>query len=93
MITRHLRIYGRVQGVSFRFHMREEAQRRGVSGWVRNVKDGSVEAMIHGDDDAVEALIAWCRRGPSGAKVSDVQISEGNGHYEGFEIRPTADAG
>ena len=92
MITRHLRIYGRVQGVSFRYHTREEAQRRGVNGWVRNVKDGSVEAVIQGAEDMVEALIEWSRHGPSGAKVTDVQISEGEGDYDAFEIRATADA-
>lgn len=90
MITRHLRIYGRVQGVSFRYHTRQEAERRSVSGWVRNLKDGSVEAMIRGPEDAVNALIEWSRRGPSGANVTDVQVSDGEGDYETFEIRPTA---
>lgn len=90
MITRHLRIYGRVQGVSFRYHTRREAERRGVSGWVRNLKNGSVEAMLHGRAEAVDALIEWCRHGPSGANVTDVRVSDGDGDYEGFEIRPTA---
>ena len=90
MITRHLRIYGRVQGVSFRYHTREEALRRAVSGWVRNLKDGSVEATLQGADDAVESLIEWSRHGPSGAKVTDVEVSAGEGDYESFEIRPTA---
>ena len=90
MINRHLRIYGRVQGVSFRYHTREEAQRRSVSGWVRNLNDGSVEAQIQGAEDAVESLIEWSRHGPSGAKVTDVQVTAGEGDYEGFEIRPTA---
>jgi acylphosphatase len=88
-VTRHLRIYGRVQGVSFRHYTREEAQRLGVSGWVRNRRDGSVEAVISGPADAVEALIDWTRHGPRGARVTDVQVSDLEGEYEGFEIRPT----
>jgi acylphosphatase len=90
MITRHLRIYGRVQGVSFRYHTRRQAERLGVSGWVRNLKDGSVEAVIQGGEGPVETLIEWSRHGPAGSNVTDVQVSDGDGDYEGFEIRPTA---
>jgi acylphosphatase len=89
MITRHLRIYGRVQGVSFRHYTREEARRFGVSGWVRNRSDGSVEAVFHGPREAVDALIGWTRHGPSGARVTDVQVSDGEGAFEDFEIRKT----
>src|SRR4051812_14125823 len=72
MITRHLRIRGRVQGVGFRMYMQREAQRLGVSGWVRNRQDGSVEAIVHGEPDIVEALIAWARHGPPSARVTHV---------------------
>ena len=90
MITRHLLVFGRVQGVSFRYYTREEAQRLGVSGWVRNRRDGSVEATAHGPAEAVEALIEWARHGPAHASVSQVQVSDAeSGVYEGFEIRAT----
>ena len=89
MITRHLRIYGRVQGVSFRHYTREEARRLGVSGWVRNRSDRTVEAVVQGAPDAVEALVEWSRHGPPSARVTDVQVSEAEGAFEGFEIRRT----
>lgn len=90
MITRHLRIFGRVQGVSFRHYTREEARRLGVSGWVRNRRDGSVETMIHGQAGSVEALIEWAKHGPPGARVTDVQVADGDGSADTFEIRSTA---
>jgi acylphosphatase len=89
MITRHLVISGRVQGVGFRHYTRLEARARGVSGWVRNRKDGTVEAMVHGPQEAVDALIEWTRHGPPSAKVTDVQVSAGTGSYEGFDVRAT----
>ena len=89
--ARHLRIHGRVQGVSFRYYTREEAQRLGVRGWVRNRRDGSVEALIQGPEEAVEALIAWTQHGPPGARVTNVQVSDAEeDQSEGFEITPTA---
>ena len=89
MITRHLRIRGRVQGVGFRMYMLREAQRHGVAGWVRNRHDGSAEAVVHGEAGAVEAVIAWARHGPPSARVVDVDVNEGDGDYTGFEQRPT----
>ena len=89
MITRHLRISGRVQGVGFRMYMQREAQRLGVNGWVRNRRDGSVEAMVQGEPDAVEALIAWARRGPPSARVTHVDEAPGEGSYSEFEQRTT----
>jgi len=87
--TRSLRITGRVQGVGFRMYMARTARELGVRGWVRNRHDGSVEAMVQGTPAAVEAIIAWARRGPSGAVVSEVTITEGSGEYPQFETRPT----
>jgi acylphosphatase len=89
MITRHLRIRGRVQGVGFRIYMQREAQRHSVTGWVRNRHDGSVEAVVQGEPDAVEAVIAWARHGPPSARVLNVDVNDGDGNYADFEQRPT----
>lgn len=90
MLTRHLRVRGLVQGVGYRWSMVEQAQRLGVSGWVRNRVDGSVEAVLRGEDEAVRALIEWAHRGPSGARVTEVRVEPAEGVFEGFEQRPTA---
>jgi len=89
-VTRHLQISGRVQGVGFRFYAQRKAQELGVTGWVRNRRDGSVEVMAQGAPEAVEAMIAWARRGPASAAVSEVRIAEGNGEYTDFMTLPTA---
>ena len=65
---------GRVQGVGFRYSLRERARSRAIAGWVRNNPDGSVEAVFEGASEAVDALIAWCHRGPAGARVDDVRV-------------------
>ena len=70
----HVTIAGRVQGVGFRYALVERAQSRGVSGWVRNTAAGTVEAVLEGEPDAVDALLAWCRRGPGAARVEDVTV-------------------
>ena len=89
-MAKHLLISGRVQGVGFRYSMADEAERLGVNGWVRNRRDGTVEAVIEGPSEAVEALLAWARRGPPSARVTDVATSEIQGSFERFETRPTA---
>ena len=70
------RVTGRVQGVSFRWYTQEQAQRLGVTGWVRNEPDGSVALHAEGAADAVDALVEWCRTGPSLARVSNVAVRE-----------------
>jgi acylphosphatase len=89
-MIRHLHIYGIVQGVGFRYHFSDEAQRLGVTGWVRNRRGGSVEAVIEGTAEAVEALIAWARAGPAAAQVERVEVTEtAAGGFSRFELRPT----
>jgi acylphosphatase len=70
------RVEGRVQGVSFRAAMRQQARGCGVSGWVRNLPDGAVEFAAQGSDQAVQQLLDWARRGPPGASVHDLNVSE-----------------
>ena len=69
--------------------MIEEAERLGVTGWVRNRRDGTVEAAVDGDADAVEAITAWARQGPRGARVTGVQVIEVEESFRRFELRPT----
>jgi acylphosphatase len=72
----HLWISGRVQGVFFRSATREQARARGLTGWVRNAPDGRVEAEVQGPSAAVERLVAECREGPPGAKVTTVDVEK-----------------
>ena len=83
-----MRIYGKVQGVWFRAHTKDMADKLGIKGWVRNVPDGSVEAVFEGDDESVEKIIEWCHRGPPLARVEGVEVEyeEPRGE-EKFEIR------
>lgn len=91
MNARRIVIRGRVQGVGFRYAMVDAAAGLGVSGWVRNRRDGSVEALVQGEPTAVDAIIAWCRRGPPGARVSAVDVHETPPEpHAGFDLRPTA---
>jgi acylphosphatase len=73
-VRAHIRVLGLVQGVAFRAYTVDEARRLGVRGTVRNLPDGSVEAEAEGERSAVEALVAWCRRGPPAARVDGVQV-------------------
>ena len=76
MIRRRVVVHGLVQGVYFRETVRRGAERNGVHGWVRNNRDGTVEAVFEGDDAAVEALVKLCREGPRGARVDRVDVVE-----------------
>ena len=92
--TRHLRIAGLVQGVGYRYALQREALARGLAGWVRNRRDGTVEAVLQGDAHAVEQVIAWARRGPPAARVEREEAEAVEGELArplaGFEQRPTA---
>lgn len=91
-ITRHLRITGRVQGVGYRWSMAQQAQTLGITGWVRNRRDGSVEALVCGTANAVQALVEWAQRGPVMARVESVDVREALWAAEvlsGFEQRET----
>jgi acylphosphatase len=91
-MAKHLRITGIVQGVGYRASFDAQANALRVSGWVRNRRDGSVEAAVRGDAHAIEKLIAWARRGPATARVSEVAVSEIDDAQVpdgGFEMRPT----
>ncbi len=93
--TRRLLIRGRVQGVGFRYATVRTAERIGVTGWVRNRADGSVEAVVQGTAEAVEAIVAWARRGPEAAIVESLEVFEAEGEFASFEAWPTVrrDAG
>ena len=71
----HLVVAGRVQGVAFRAYAVDEATRLGLTGWVRNRMDGTVETRAEGRPEAVEAFVAWCRHGPPAARVEAVRVS------------------
>jgi acylphosphatase len=89
-----LRITGRVQGVGFRAFVADEAQTRGLAGWVRNRADSSVEAVIAGEDRVIDDMVEACRRGPYGARVENIAIEQAGGSDfaggPGFEILRTA---
>jgi acylphosphatase len=89
-IARRLRIHGWVQGVGYRESMRREADRLGVCGWVRNRRDGTVEALACGPEDAVLALITWAHAGPRFSQVERMQIEEETvAAMAGFAVIPT----
>jgi acylphosphatase len=84
-----LKITGRVQGVGFRWATETEANRLGLTGWVRNTDDGAVEVVAEGDDAAIERFVSWCRGGPPGARVDQVRRRQlaVAGTLPGFRIR------
>ena len=84
----HVVVRGRVQGVFFRVEARDRARSLGLSGWVRNAPDGSVEAVFEGDRERIESMLVWCRRGPSFARVDEVHAEwEEPSGEEGFATR------
>ena len=76
MIRRTVIVHGLVQGVAFRHHTCRQALELGVTGWVRNLPDGSVEGLFEGDEAAVNALVEWCRNGPPAARVERLDLRE-----------------
>ncbi len=88
-VRAHIFVSGRVQGVFFRVETRYEAMKRNVAGWVRNTSGGRVESIFEGEREDVEKLIEFCRKGPSGARVTkvDVQWEEYSGEFKDFKIR------
>jgi acylphosphatase len=87
----HVWIQGSVQGVGFRFAAQWEAQRLSLGGWVRNLPDGRVEAVLEGEKSAVHRMLEWCRRGPSGAWVTHVEErqEQPTGEFHAFSIERT----
>lgn len=88
-IARRLVVRGRVQGVGYRNYIEYKANQLGVNGWVRNRRDGSVEAVVQGDLAAVAEIIECAKRGPQAAEVATVEIGNAEGEHHGFVVRPT----
>lgn len=84
----HVFISGLVQGVFFRWNTKKMADKLKLSGWVRNLSDGRVEAIFEGDKESIEKMIEWCKKGPPEAIVEKVEIiwEEYKGEYKGFKI-------
>ncbi len=88
-VTKLLRIEGLVQGVGFRYFMQRRARSLGVTGWVRNRTDGTVEAVVQGTADSIVAIIAQAKQGPRSARVTAVRISDAEGEFMTFDLLPT----
>ncbi|WP_181692850.1 acylphosphatase [Natronomonas sp. LN261] len=87
-IRAHVFVSGRVQGVYYRATTRDTARERGVDGWVKNLDDGRVEAVLEGPEDTVGSMVEWCHTGSPSARVDDVEVEYGDpAGLEGFEIR------
>lgn len=91
-IEAHVLVSGKVQGVYYRAHAREEAHRLGIAGWIRNLPDGRVEGLFRGPEEAVRAMVKWCKTGPPRAVVTAVEceervLDEGWDGPHDFEIR------
>lgn len=90
-VTKRLKIFGKVQGVGYRAWTVQAATQMGLTGWVRNRTDGSVEAVVTGDDEAVRNFIAACYDGPKASKVETISVSDGLDELlKGFEQRETS---
>ena len=89
MVRAHVYVSGRVQGVFFRTEAQDEATRLCVTGWVRNLPDGRVEAVFEGERDRVERLVEFCKRGPPGARIAraEVIMESYTGEFRSFRIR------
>ncbi|HIE36777.1 TPA: acylphosphatase [Candidatus Geothermarchaeota archaeon] len=89
LVRAYIRVYGRVQGVFYRANTRNKARELGLKGYVRNMSDGSVEAVVEGDKDKVEKLLEWMRIGPPMAKVDRVivEYQEYKGDFKDFTIK------
>ena len=88
MIRRRVVVHGFVQGVFFRDSLRRLAERNGVAGWVRNNRDGTVEAAVEGDPESVQRIVDYCRSGPRGAHVDRVDVYEEEAEgASGFSVR------
>jgi Acylphosphatases len=87
-VRAHVWISGRVQGVFFRAHTKEVAEKLGLTGWVRNLPDGRVEAVFEGEEEAVKEAIEWCKRGPPLARVEKVEVryEDPTGEFRDFRI-------
>jgi acylphosphatase len=85
----HVLVSGRVQGVFFRTEAKHKADRYGAKGWVSNLPDGRVEAVFEGEEEAVKALVEFCKRGPPGARVTCVDLTweDFTGEFDGFKIK------
>jgi acylphosphatase len=91
MEARRLLITGQVQGVGYRVGMKQEAARLGVNGWVRNRRDGSVEAVVAGTPEALAAMVGWAQHGPAAARVEQIMVERVEEDVpQGFEQRPSA---
>jgi acylphosphatase len=84
----HVLVSGRVQGIFFRSEARHEAKKQGVNGWIRNLPDDRVEAVFEGEQERVEKLVEFCKRGPLGAIVTGVDVAweRHSGEFKDFEI-------
>jgi acylphosphatase len=85
----HVTILGRVQGVNFRYYTVRKARELGVTGWVRNLHDGRVEATFEGDESSVREVVDWCHHGPPSARVIEVTVEwePPTGSYKEFDVR------
>ena len=88
-IRAHIVVEGKVQGVYFRSYVSEEAKKLNLTGWVRNLEDGRVEIVVEGTRDDVRTIVAWCHKGPTPARVSEVKVDwqEYSGKYRAFSVR------
>ena len=85
----HVFVSGRVQGVFFRSETKYKAESHNLKGWVRNLPDGRLEAVFEGEEEAVKVLIAFCKRGPRGARITNVDLRWENftGEFDAFKVK------